>query len=552
MPTLAQSLHSHDLGHLRIIAEHWGLELAAPEARSALPLLSAAMLEPDLVAEIVAAQAPQAQQALESLLENEGRLPWAQFTRSFGEVRTMGPGRRDRERPDRNPISAAETLWYRALIARAFFDAPSGALEFAYIPDDLRPLIPRAPQQEAQPGIGEGQTPLGRAAVPAERTHPLPASDRLLDHVCTLLASHRLQIDPANQLPGAPAALLPFAVTLLNTARLLDPAGLPDLEATRAHLEAPRAAALSQLAQAWIESETHNDLHHVPHLQPEGEWRNDPLGTRRFVLALLAAIPTGSWWSLSAFLADLRRDFPDFQRPAGDYDSWFIRDVRSGVFLRGFEQWEAVDGALVRYLITGPLHWLGILDLALPSEETPPEEASAFRLSPWAGDLLGSATPRQCALEDQPVHVRSDGRVDIPFLAPRAARYQIARFCQWEEPTAHEYRYRLTPTSLEQARDQGLQVRHLQTLLARHARHAPPSLAAALSRWEQRGVEVRLQPALILRLGSPELLQMLRGSRAARFLGDPLGPTTITVKAGAGEKVLEILAEMGYLGELLE
>ena len=57
---------------------------------------------------------------------------------------------------------------------------------------------------------------------------------------------------------------------------------------------------------------------------------------------------------------------------------------------------------------------------------------------------------------------------------------------------------------------------------------------------------------LILRLGSPELLQLLRGSRAARFVGDPLGPTTVIVKPGAGQKVMEILAEMGYLGELLD
>ena len=45
------------------------------------------------------------------------------------------------------------------------------------------------------------------------------------------------------------------------------------------------------------------------------------------------------------------------------------------------------------------------------------------------------------------------------------------------------------------------------------------------------------------------MLQRLRSSRAARFLGDPLGPTTVIVKPGAASKVLSILAEMGYLGE---
>ncbi len=74
----------------------------------------------------------------------------------------------------------------------------------------------------------------------------------------------------------------------------------------------------------------------------------------------------------------------------------------------------------------------------------------------------------------------------------------------------------------------------------------------ALSRWDQRGTEVRLQSALVLRLGSPELLKALRSSRAARYLGDPLGPTTVIVKPGAGGKVMEALTEMGHLGEVLD
>jgi hypothetical protein len=45
-------------------------------------------------------------------------------------------------------------------------------------------------------------------------------------------------------------------------------------------------------------------------------------------------------------------------------------------------------------------------------------------------------------------------------------------------------------------------------------------------------------------------MQKVRASRAARFLGEPLGPTAIVVKAGAQEKVLAILAELGYLGEI--
>ena len=86
-------------------------------------------------------------------------------------------------------------------------------------------------------------------------------------------------------------------------------------------------------------------------------------------------------------------------------------------------------------------------------------------------------------------------------------------------------------------------------LLRRFALTVPPSLVRALERLDQVGVEARLEQALILRVSSPEILQALRQSRAARFLGDPLGPTAIILRPNAGEKVLSILAELGYLGE---
>jgi hypothetical protein len=566
MPTLIQSLHGHDLGHLRIIAEHWGVELKAPNARSGFAELTQALLDQSLVVEISAALSPDALSALRLLLNSDGRLAWAQFIRSYGDLRSIGPGRRDRERPDRSPISPVEELWYRAFIARAFFDTASGAQEFAYIPDDLLPLLAAALEPGQKSTIPSEKPLLGRAARSEERAYPLLADDHLLDHICTLLAAHRLDIDPTPQFSTAPDPqvegssdpLLSFATSLLTTANLLNPTGLPDPENARLHLEATRAAALTQLAQAWLQSPEHNDLHHVPHLRSEGEWRNDPLDTRRFVVDLLSAIPDETWWSISAFLADLRRDYPDFQRPASDYDSWFIRDTRSNQFLRGFEHWEDVDGALIRYLITSPLHWLGIVDLAFPEEDLPVWEASAFRRSKWSKLLLGwtgdldVSSSQKFSKEDQPIRVRSDGRVNIPFLTPRTARYQIARFCKWESPSLHEYRYRLTPGSLDKAIDQGLKIQHLQTLLARHTKTVPPNIVNALNRWEQRGTEARLQSVMVLRLSSPELLSVLQKSRAARYLGDPLGPTTVVIKPGAAEKVLEALTEMGYLGEILE
>jgi len=312
-------------------------------------------------------------------------------------------------------------------------------------------------------------------------------------------------------------------------------------------LEHPRGKALALLARAWHHSPTFNELRILPGLVFEGEWQNDPLRARYAILALLAKVPPNTWWSLNGFVSAVKHRQPDFQRPAGDYDSWFIREQASGDYLRGFEHWDEVDGALVRFMICGPLHWLGILDLAAP---TPGMQPAAFRFSRWSEALLSGAPPEGLEIEDDSFLISSDARLRAPRLVPRAARYLVTRFCVWEGASEDGYLYRITADSLNRARDQDLRAAHLLGLLRRHSLTVPPSLTRALERWEEHGSEARLERALILRVRTPEILQSLRNSRCARYLGDSLGPTAAIVKPGAGEKLLAALAEMGFMGEL--
>ena len=141
MPDLISSLLKQDIGHLRIVAGLWGIELDSTDDDSAHDELSASLLDPQLAAELIDSLTPQAREALTALTNAEGRIPWATFTRQFGDIREMGAGKRDRERPHLRPASTAEFLFYRALIARAFFDTDKGPQEFAYIPDDLFSIL---------------------------------------------------------------------------------------------------------------------------------------------------------------------------------------------------------------------------------------------------------------------------------------------------------------------------------------------------------------------------------------------------------------------------
>ena len=546
MPDLEHTLQGRDLGFLKILAGAWGIELNAPDTVTALPLITTGILEHADFAEVVEALPQDARNVLQALIQNEGRMPWAAFVRKYGDVRRMGIARRDRERPDLKPATASEVLWYRGLLGRAFLNIPPAnePVEYAYIPEDLLPLFPSL-RADTLP-------PPGRPATPNESAHILPVNDRILDHACTLLAALRLKMEPADlariDFGGVPVETLKG---LLNAMRLLDYDGLPHPERTRAFLEAPRGKALAQMVQGWMEDKYFNELRQLPGLKFEGEWMNDALQARRAILELVSQIPENRWWSLSALISAIHEQYPDFQRPAGDYDSWFIRQEQTGNYLRGFSAWEEVDGALVRYLITGPMHWLGLIDLAAPEPGAAP---TALRLSAWAQALWHGDPPEGLPAEDALLKVTSDGRLMLPERLPRAARYQIARFCHWEGETTrenkNEYLYRVTPAALERAKSQGLRATQLIHLLRRYQDGPlPPALIQALERWENTGTQAVIEKISLLRVTSPDILAALRKTRAARCLGEALNETTVAIRPGMEEQVISALAEIGFLSE---
>lgn len=572
MPDLFQSLQKKDLGHLKIIAELWGFEFSAPDFKIGLQRLIPKLLEPELIEDTVQALPVNAREALDELIRNEGRMPWDIFQRRFGKVRMIGAARRERDQPYRAAkASPAEDLWYRGLVAQGFSLDDEEAREFAYIPTDLLALLP---QPTAGRSIG-----MGRPATAAEKAFVVPATDRILDDACTLLAAlrmdHRLQerataLGAANHYLMVDSPLQAYPLRLEDLRFLLASAGIISERAVlqsdmaRSFLEASRSGALAALVRAWVTSRRYNDLRSIPGLIAEGEWINDPVRTRRAVLDFLSTIPGADrrradpserpYWSLSAFVSAVQQAEPDFQRTAGEYDSWYIKDAVTGAYLRGIKYWDQVEGELIRFMICGPLHWLGIIDLGFPAPPAGEKQlvgpATAFRFSEWAADLLNFSAPAGFDLENEKIKIGSDGRIFIPRLTRRSVRYQAARFTEWQRMKQDRYIYKITPASLDAAREIQIKVPQIIGFLRKNVEIIPPALITALERWETEGSPARIDRLLVLRAKTPEVIQAIRESKLARYLGEPLGPAAVIIHSGALEKVVDGLAEMGMLIEV--
>jgi hypothetical protein len=542
MPSLRSSLQDQDRGHLFMIADLWRIDLDAPNFQEGLANLIEALPDTSLFEEVFVSLPAEAKTALQNLKGRLGRIPKNQFLMMYGEIRQVGAGKRDREKLYRVPQTISEWLFFRGLIAFGTFSTEAGLSEQIYLPDELLPLVPNSEHATA-PSIS-------RIVSESKLSVFKEVNYSIIDHATTLLAAVRNQFSDEKLERISDRWDIPnrFLYSLLQSAKLIDAKGEPVSPRIKLFLESASGMALHQLWQIWMGSKNHHDLKHLLPIYLEGEWESDPFVPRNKIINKLLQLDNGVWWSIPAVIQWFYTHDPAFLRQSGEFDSWYLRDKHTNQYLRGFEYWHQVEGAYLHALIVGPLHWLGVVDLASENVNDP---ISAFRFSEMSKSLLNDLAPIETVEAEKHIFVDAGLGILIPDNFPRDIRYQFARFLTWDGKKRENYAYRISPTSLTNALDQGLKVSQLISLMKKYTAHQiPASVETSLNRWTQFGAQSRLEKVTILRLYNPEALTALRDSNAARFLGDTLGPTSIIINPGAWQKVVAKLAELGYLSEI--
>ena len=555
MKSLLASLADHPMALLRGIAELRGVELASNVRTDAAAQLASALAEPASTASALVACSPAAQTAWRALIAAGGYMKMPVFARSHGDIRPIGPGRLEREATWRQPESPAEELWYRGLIFRVFADLGDGPLEYVYIPDDLPALPDAGPPPDPAPAQS-----IAPAPSPAK---PRLALNSLAVDMCAVLATLREtpgQVDKAGHLRETDADRLRSALLLDDATRfdlLLSMArGQGWLKVDRGRLVLDTQAAtvwlrvthweqMTALFKAWRDSPDWIDLRHVPSLRAEGDWRSDPSLARRAVLGSLRELTPGAWYVIADLVAGIKARTPDFQRPDGDYTRWYLRDAESGRYLSGFESWDDVEGRLIRFLITGPLFWLGAIAL----EETQGNTPGLFRLTALGAGWLSGTTPGALPRPARP-SVGDDFIVIAPLTLPLLDRFRLLRFTElaagpneFGQPTRH----RITRGSLARAAG-GVKAEALLEFLQRTTGgRVPPRVVSALTRWDQHGGAVRVSQGAVLRVEDASILAALRADPAiAPLLGDLLSAQAVLVKEANLPRLLAAIQEMGY------
>lgn len=561
MKNLTRTLSDSDLGMLPVLAQVWGAKIDNLSTPEIIAALTNAMLDPQRAEKVWTSLNDDQRGALQALLGSGGKMSATMYTRLFGEIRHMGAAQIEREQPQNNPQSSAEALFYKGLIAQAFEQSDAGARPIIYVPDDLIPVLPthktayenlaaEAPRSE-QPEMG----PLD------EVTGIRQADTSIVDDLATLLAYlqlHGAQVEEEDFSPADRDLILPHLLNDDETrlAFLLGvgiSANLITVEEGRAStqraevrrwLSEPRASQVRLLAEAWRGSTAFRDLWHVPGLFPEGMPNYDPAVARTAMMNFLSEIaPDQEWWALDEFIEVVKHTDADFQRPGGDYDSWYIRS-EAGDYLRGFESWDAVEGALLEFYITGPMHWLGLADLADDAARLTAYGRAFLDMIPW---------PTPPEPEDK-IEIHEDGTMLVSRRVSRIDRFQVARFTSWVSP-GDPYTYRLDGPGIAQADRQGINTGHISAFLKRALGDAPipPKIAMLLQNWQGGATAtVTLEKLIVLRTTAPETLNTILDTPALRrYLGAQLGPMAVIVRADQWEALRTALGDAGIRAELV-
>ncbi len=555
MINLKSTLLDYDIDLLTIIAHRWDVDLDARDVRAAVEQITEVMLTPERAAHEWSRLEDRERGALQVLLgAPEHKMPLAKYTRIYGDIRQMGPDKRYREKPHLSPLGIAEILYYRGLVAVTYDQSSTGAQPFIYVPYDLADILPThatgydlsQPDEFDEAEVDQPET--------VQR-----ADTSLVDDLTTLLAylqietvtlTHQTLGEQERQVienyllgPAYPAriALLVALAAELGLAAAQEGVFKPVPAIARKWLEQPRTQQVQSMVQAWQRTTHYNELQHIQGLVLEKPSPNDPTLLRKAIQRFLDTVADEEWFFIGEFVETVKTEEPDFQRPAADYDSWYIRDEESDTYLKGFESWDRVDGTMLQVTLLGPMYWLGLIDQG-DSQGRPIARLTAYGRA-YAGHTPWPDMPDP----EASLTIEADGTVNVPRAVSRYSRFQLARFCDWGAP-GDPFEYALNGSGLARANQQGIKMEHIRTFLKRMLPQIPKSVMDMLDQWERKsGSTLTLSRRIVLETDTEEAADaILNAPELRRFTGVRLGPRAVAVREEMGEALLAALREQGF------
>ncbi len=315
----------------------------------------------------------------------------------------------------------------------------------------------------------------------------------------------------------------------------------------------------------WLESTFWNELAYLPDvvlrpspalLEPAHE---EAVRARQMVVQRALHAQPEVWHELATFIARTKLYVPYLLFPR-QYGSrvdrysigsnpygWDFR-LRRG-WLTHREGWHQVEGGFIRSVVSGPLHWLGLIEI---NDEGHP---NAFRLSSDI-ELISSDLPIEMKEPDWG-RLIVQPNFELVALAPvsEALLVSLDRFAE-RMRLERIAQYRLTRASVTRAIQVGMQASAIQEVLERAAGgdgDIPQNVRYSLVEWERQARRIELWRGMtLLEVDDESLLDALFADETMRsMMGRRLAPRLAEVATDQLAKIQELLWQRNYLPALV-
>ncbi len=281
---------------------------------------------------------------------------------------------------------------------------------------------------------------------------------------------------------------------------------------------------------------------------------------RRLILGALASLPDDKWVMLDDLLPLVRRIWTRFDGTSGrmgwhspTLKPWFLAGAGSDKPL-GPAGWESVQSGFIRYIMAGPLHWLGLADLSFEGGELAAVRFHGLAALFW--DRVDSPpAPRHNVAQtaalapEEAVTIHDDAISVNPSAISAQAHSLLDRFARLEVAAADRFVYRVDPYAAYQTFEAGLALSEILNGWDRLlAVPMPEVIRARLAEWWNAYGRVRIyQNVTIVEFGDEfALAEMKAVTSLDKVIIAEISPRLVLIPEGAVDSLAAELERAGY------
>jgi hypothetical protein len=310
----------------------------------------------------------------------------------------------------------------------------------------------------------------------------------------------------------------------------------------------------------WSEVHDLDDLQLRRNMLATSTMRPDQLyaelaAARRFVLRLLRAFEPDQWYRLRDIIALVQAIHPAFlfeqrrgQSSADGIRPWWLSRGKQPLDPAKPSDWQYGEGRLLRHMLTGPLSWLGLIEIGGAQSEF-------IRMTPVGAYLLGlraqyerRSSGRALQVAVDPDMTRITVRLALSDAVPAVLQVleQIAQARGLEQGVLV---YIIMPRTLRDGFLHGQTVASVQDFVRQHAHEPLPAAALdLLAQWGAGFGQATIYSGLALIELADDLLllELRRSARMERGMLEQLSPRLILVDPAVADDLFDELVAKGY------